>query len=121
MNVQSLTELEAQLIESQSILDFMEDNHRAEVIDNIFEIILALDKDGDYIMDDDEIEIVIRKIEKIERIEINDELFMQRIIETGRGLDAVMKLINHLIDDDPDTEPGMEEIIKFIPPETSVE
>lgn len=118
-NVHSITELEGQLKESQAILDNMEENYRAEVVDNIFEVMLALDKDGDYIMDDDEIETVIKKIEKIERIEINDELFRQKIIETGRDLDAVLKLINHIIDDDPNTEPGMDDIIKFIPPQTN--
>lgn len=96
----------------------MQSNYRAEVIDNVFEVILALDKDGDYIMDDDEIDIVIKKIERIENIEINDELIKQKIIETGRDIDAVMKLINNIIDDDPNTEPGMENIIKFVPPKT---
>ena len=45
----------------------------------------------------------------------NDELFKQKIIETGRDLDSVLKLLHDLLDDDPTTAPETQKIITFLP------
>ncbi len=113
-NVQSISQLEEQLKESQEILSQMRENHRAEIIDNIFDVMLALDKDQDYHLSDEEIDTITVKIEAIEGLEIDDELFKQKIIESGRNLDAVLKLLNGLLDDDPNTAPEERKIITFI-------
>ena len=92
----------------------MEDNRRISIIDNIFTVIIAMDKDGDFTLNDNEIDIITKKIESIGGMEIEDELFKQKIIEYGRDLDAVMKLLNGLLDDDPNTAPEERKIFKFI-------
>ena len=93
----------------------MRENYRAEIIDNIFDVMLALDKDQDFNLSDEEIDVITVKIEAIEGLEIDDALFKEKIIETGRNLDAVMKLLNGLLDDDPSTAPEERKIITFIP------
>ena len=112
-NVTSIRVLEGQLKQSQLILSQMEENHRGDLVDNIFTVILALDKDGDFTLNDDEIDFVTKKIEKIEGVEIDDILFKEKIIEYGRDLDAVMTLLNGLLDDDPTTAPEERNIFKF--------
>lgn len=112
-NVTSIRVLEGQLKESQLILSQMEENHRGDLVDNIFTVILALDKDGDFTLNDDEIDLITKKIEKIEGVEIDDELFRAKIIEYGRNLDAVMILLNGLLDDDPTTAPEERKIFTF--------
>ncbi len=113
-NVKSITSLEKQLKESQVILSRMKDNERSQIIDNIFTIILALDKDNNSTLDDHEIDSITKKTERIGGLEIDDELFKQKIIENGRDLDAVLTLLNGLLDDDPNTAPEERKIFKFV-------
>jgi len=101
----SLDMLEGQLKESQQILDQMEDNKLDTVLDNIFDLMLAADEDADNQLSDSEIDTLIKKIEGINNVEINDKLIKKMIIEAGRGTDAVMKLVRNLIEDDPLTGP----------------
>ena len=93
----------------------MEVNYRAELVDNIFDVMISLDKDQDMILSDEEIDVITKKVESIEGIEIDDLAFKNKIIDTGRNLDAVLGLLNGLLDDDPTTAPEEgEKIIKFL-------
>ncbi len=92
----------------------MKENRRAELVDNIFEVMLALDTDKNFILSDAEIEAITMKVEQIEGIEIHDQLFRAKIIEVGRDLDGVLQLLNDLLDDDPNTAPEDEKIITFL-------
>ena len=139
----SLDMLEGQLKESQQILDQMEvsflstllfiiylyfqnflhnapmlkhqDNKLDTVLDNIFDLMLAADEDADNQLSDSEIDTLIKKIEGINNVEINDKLLKKMIIEAGRGTDAVMKLVRNLMDDDPLTGPQVgEKVFTFL-------
>jgi hypothetical protein len=105
--------LEKQLDQSKTNLALLQKNRTAEIIDNMFDIMLALDKDQDFHLSDEEIDTVTKKIEQIEGIEIQDELFKQKIIDAGRNMDAVLKLMNDLLDDDPTTAPEEEKILRL--------
>jgi len=111
----SLDILEEQLVQSKEILDQMEDNKLNMVLGNIFDIVDASDKDFDSKLSDNEIDMLIKQIEGINSVEINDNLARKLIIDAGRGTDAVMKLIKNILDDDPLTGPqDTEKIITFL-------
>lgn len=103
----SLESLEEQLKESEQILDKMEINKLDVVLSNIFDVVVASDKNADNLLQDDEIESLIKKIEGINNVEINDAVAKKLIIESGRGTDAVMELLKNLLDDDPTTGPQL--------------
>jgi len=105
----SLDMLEGQLKESQQILDQMEDNKLDTVLLNIFDLMLAADEDADNQLSDKEISMLIKKVEGINNVEINDELCKKMIIEAGRGTEAIIKLARNVIDDDPLTGPQVGE------------
>merc|ERR1712192_123174 len=103
MDCASLNVLEEQLEESKQILKGMKDNKLQLVLNNVFDTLIACDKDGDVYLSDDEIDHLIKSIEQINKIDINDELTKRMIIDSGRSIDAVMKLAKDVLDDSPET------------------
>jgi len=63
MESSTLDELEVQLQEQKEIEDQLEDNLVAEICQNVISICLAVDKDGDMNLSDDEIALLIAKIQ----------------------------------------------------------
>ena len=51
-------------------------------------------------LSDSEIDILIKSVEGIESVDIKDELAKRMIIDAGRGIDAVMKLIKNSFNGD---------------------
>jgi hypothetical protein len=101
----SIIKLEQQLEESKTALGLMETNRSNEIVDNIFDVMLAVDKDENFQLSDDEIDILITRIEGIMNIEVSDDSLKKKIIENGRDLDSIMLLLRDLLDNDPDTAP----------------
>jgi len=111
----SLNILESQLQESEKILDRLEATSLNKVLQNIFQIIFATDKDENDLLSDDEIDSLIKRVEGINGVEINDELCKRLIIESGRNIEAVLGLVRSVLDNDPNTMPdGGENIIRFL-------
>jgi len=111
----SLDILEEQLIQSKEVLDQMEDNKLNLVLGNIIDVVDACDKDGDMILSDDEIDMLIKKLEGINNIDIHDELARKLIIDAGRGTEAVYNLMKNILDDDPLTgPPDADRVITFL-------
>ena len=57
-------------------------------------------------LSDDEIDHLIKKIENINNVEIDDKMAKKMIIDAGRGTEAVMALLKDVLDDDPNTGPN---------------
>ena len=68
------------------------------------------DQDGDLIIDDDELEDVIEKMDNIKGVRVNKDLFRQAIIQQGRSLDAIMAIVRNLIAEGGDGRPEEEQI-----------
>ncbi len=112
----SITELEAQLKDSRRTYALMKNNHMDDVIQNITDVMLAVDMDNDMTVSDDEIDRLTKQIEKINNVEIDDEAFKLKIIEYGRDFFAIGRLLEELMDDDPTTAPEEDgkKIIQFL-------
>lgn len=100
-----LDELEAQLVESQEILDMMEQNLQSVVLQNLINIVFACDLDGDQNIGDDELETLITKLKHVSGVRLKEDLFKTKIVEGGRSLNAVMDIIRNLMSEDiPDEQ-----------------
>jgi len=100
----SLDIIEEQLIQSKEILRQMKENKLNVVLGNLFDIILAVDTDGDMHLSEEEIENLIKSCESINNVDINDSLFRE-LVPVGSNIDDVMKLVKNVLDDDPSTGP----------------
>lgn len=98
--VTSLDALENQLEESREILNKMKQNVQGEILGNLFDIILAVDADGDDILSDDEIDALIQSMEKLNGVDFRDEVVRNAIIDKGRSIDAIMDLVTNTLKED---------------------
>jgi len=107
---QSVEAFAQQVEENRAILNQMEKNLKANVLQNLFSIVMGCDTDGDLTIDDDELEEVCEKMANIKGVKVNKELFCQAIINQGRSLDAVMGVVRNLIAEGGDGRPEEEQI-----------
>lgn len=115
----SLDALEEQMEESKEIMSKMHESNLDVVLQNIFDILLASDKNADDILSDEEINNLILSLEGINNVEIHDETMKKLIIDEGRDVNAVMKLCKNIMDNDPNTGPEdkdeiYEKVITFL-------
>ena len=89
---QSVDELERQLVESKDILSRMKTNKQGQVLQNLISVVLNADTDGNRMLSDEDIEEIIRRLEGLHHVDINDEKLRQTIIDNGRSVEAVLKL-----------------------------
>ena len=81
-----LGQLEQQLEKSKAALAQMETNRTNEVVDNIFDIMLAVDEDQDFSLSDVDIDAMILKTEGIMNVEVDGEAFKKKLLKTGEIL-----------------------------------
>lgn len=107
----SLDVLEKNLKESQKTLAKMEENKLAIVLDNIISIVSAADEDQNYILSDNELDVVITNIEKINKVQIDSVKVKKLVKDSGNSFDAVINLVKNVLDNDPHTGPEDKVII----------
>jgi hypothetical protein len=98
----SITVLEQQLDESKKILHNMMDQHnsaQAELLQTLLSVLLArdLDDDDDHadnwpIINDQELEYMIDRMERINGVDLNDTLLRQTIVQNGRSVNGTCVL-----------------------------
>jgi len=101
----AMDDLEEQLKGSKKILEDLQKNSLAVVLGNVLDIILSSDLNDDAELSDKEIDFLIKKLEGINNIEIDDERMKKLIIDGGRDIAAVCELCQNIMDNDPNTGP----------------
>lgn len=96
----SLKALEAQVEESRQVLAHMKENVVGDILANLIDVLYNCDDNEDDFLQDDEIEKIINKFERMNGVDINDEKIKALIIQHGRSTDAVIELITNLLSDD---------------------
>jgi hypothetical protein len=117
LNGANLSTLEAQLDESRGILQQMELNFKGELLQNLMTVALAMDRDGNMILSNEEISELIHTLEGMNGIQLKEDLLKQRIIDQGRSLAGIMQVARNLLLSDDD--PAEESIFSFIEPTTT--
>ena len=92
---------EQQVEDNRKILARMKRNHRAAVLQNILTVVIGSDKDGDFqIEEGEELNNLIRRIQSISGVTIDEARFRKVIRDSGGDLESVMDIIKDLLDDD---------------------
>lgn len=97
---QNIDMLEKQVKENKKLLKQMEKNLKTIVLQNLLSVIIANDTDGDFKIDDDELEPMIEKLNEVDGVKLNAENFRETVRKTGGDISAVMDIIKGLLSDE---------------------
>jgi uncharacterized protein YbjQ (UPF0145 family) len=100
MQGQSIEALEEQVEDNRDILSKMQSNLKANVLQNLLQVVIRSDKDQDMDIEGDEIEDLIKRIEGINGVEVHKDRFRDAINNAGGSLQSVMDIIKNLMADD---------------------
>jgi hypothetical protein len=92
-----LEELERQLVESKKILKGYQQNHKTELLQNLMTVMLTMDRDGNMILSNEEIDELIQALEGIHGVQLQEDKLRKIIIDQGRSLMGVMDLARNLL------------------------
>lgn len=101
---QSIEAFEEQVEDNREILSKMQSNLKANVLQNLLQVVIRSDKDNDLTIEDNEIDDLINRFKGINGVEINEDRFRDAITSSGGSLDCVMNIIRNLMDDNASEE-----------------
>jgi glutaredoxin 2 len=84
-----------QLKENKKILKQMQSNIKATVLQNLLSVMLRTDTNGNLAIDDEEFSALIRRIQNISGVKVNEARF--RTAVAGMSLEAVMGVVKDLL------------------------
>ena len=65
---------------------------------------LQADENQDSILSEEETDVIIKAVEGLHNIDLDDNFVRQKIEEYGNDLNGVLKVVNDIFDKDPDSE-----------------
>lgn len=115
---QSVATYAQQVKENENIFHQMEKNLRANVLQNLLQVVIRSDEDDNMTIEEDEIDDLVERIQKINGVEVVEDRFKNAIMASGGSLSSVMDIIKNLMADDG--EGGGEDDIFIIKDRKSV-
>ncbi len=97
---QSIEAFEAQVNDNRNILSKMQSNLKANVLQNLLQVVIRSDNDDNMTIEEHEVSGLINRIKGINGVEVNETLFRDAITKCGGSLQCVMDIIRNLMDDD---------------------
>lgn len=97
---QSVAAFAEQVKENREILSQMQKNLRANVLQNLLQVVIRSDQDDNMQIEEDEIDDLINRIRKISGVEVREDRFRDAILTSGGSLKAVMDIIKNLLNND---------------------
>jgi len=101
---QSVEAFAAQVKDNRDILGQMQKNLRANVLQNLLQVVIRSDQDDNMQIEKHEIDDLINRIKKINGVEVNEEKFKERIVSARGSLESVMIIIKNLMSDNNEDE-----------------
>jgi len=95
----SIEAFEEQVADNREILNKMQSNLRANVLQNLLQVVIRSDKDESMTIEEHEIDDLISRIKGINGVEVNESRFKDAITSAGGSLQCVMDIIRNLMDD----------------------
>lgn len=89
-----LDELEHQLQQSRDIFASMQDNLKADILQNLISVVLGCDNDGDMMLSDEEINNIILKLEGMNGVDLKEDLLREALVQNGRSLNGMNVIVN---------------------------
>ncbi|KAL7506759.1 hypothetical protein ACHAXN_007959 [Cyclotella atomus] len=99
---QSVATYAQQVKEYENMFLQMEKNLRANVLQNLLQVVIRSDEDDNMTIEEDEIDDLVERIQKINGVEVVYDRFKAAIMESGGSLSSVMDIIKNLMADDGD-------------------
>jgi len=96
---QSIEAFEEQVADNREILNKMQSNLKANVLQNLLQVVIRSDKDENMNIEEHEIGDLIDRIKGINGVEVNESRFTDAITSSGGSLQCVMDIIRNLMDD----------------------
>lgn len=96
---QQVDALKERLEDSKLVLEKMQGHMLIHLLQDIVEVVIGSDLDGDGMMSDDEIHLLISKLNSYGTVQVNEELFRQTIIKKDRSIHGVMNIAKNLLSD----------------------
>lgn len=96
---QSVEEFRGQVETNKKILMDMRVNLKANVRQNLLSVLIRSDTDGDGTIDAREIETLIKRIQNVNGLKINEDNFRAAIVKSGGSLRAVMDIVKDMLTD----------------------
>lgn len=100
---QSVAAFAEQVKENREILGQMQKNLRANVLQNLLQVVIRSDQDDNMQIEEDEISDLISRI-KMNGVEVREDKFKAAIMSSGGSLSSVMDIIKNLMADDVSEE-----------------
>jgi len=97
---QSVDAFAEQVKENRDILGQMQKNLRANVLQNLLQVVIRSDQDDNMQIEEDEIDDLINRIQKINGVEVREDMFKEAIRSSKGSLSAVMDIIKNLMAED---------------------
>jgi len=96
---QSVAAFEEQVKDNRDILLRMQSNLKANILQNLLQVVIRSDNDASLTIEEHEIGDLIKRFKGINGVEINEDRFRSVIMSSGGSLQCVMDIIRNLIDD----------------------
>jgi len=97
---QSVATFKEQVKENREILNQLQKQLRANVLQNLLQVVIRSDQDDNMQIEEHEIDPLINRITKINGVEVMRDRFRHRIMSSGGSLSSVMDIIKNLMADD---------------------
>merc|ERR1711957_380964 len=101
---QSVEAFAEQVKDNRQILGQMQKNLRANVLQNLLQVVIRSDQDDNMTIEEDEIDDLIDRLKKINGVEVKEDRFKQKIISAKGKMSCVMDIIKNLMADDVSKE-----------------
>ena len=93
-----------QVEENEEILDQMEKNLKANVLQNLLQVLIRHDRDNDMRIEESEIDNLIRRIKMINGVDVVEEEFRELAMKAGGSLASIMDIIQKSMEGDDEGE-----------------
>lgn len=97
---QSVDTFKEQVEANREILNQLQKQLRANVLQNLLQVVIRSDQDDNMEIEEHEIDPLINRITKINGVEVMRDRFRERIISSGGQLSSVMDIIKNLMAND---------------------
>lgn len=93
----SVENLAVQVQENRKNLNMLEGLHRTLTLQNLLSVIVSSDNDNNNIIDTEEVDVLIKRIQDINGVELNEKRFREAVLGSGGSLSEVMTMIQNLM------------------------
>lgn len=101
---QSVAAFEEQVRDNRDILEQMQSNLKANVLQNLLQVVIRSDSDESLTIEEHEVSDLIDRIQGINGVDVNEERFRAEITKAGGSMQCVMDIIRNLMSDNVTAE-----------------